>query len=356
MEAMVIQKACLSIKKKQVYKMVVVNHWENGELENHQNRYLEIRQWRDEHIHEVCEDPIALNGFHDRLMKTTVHKAIEKIESEFGPAPAHFAVFIMGSGGRSEQSIWSDQDHGIIFSGNGDFQSYFLKLGIEISNGLHVVGYEFCDGKVMSSNPKWCHSIEAWERQISDWLNEASWESLRYFSTFFDSRVLIGDDSFLGRLKELAFQHLKKEPYLYIRLLENISHMKKGLGILGQFLPDSFGKETGSINMKEVIFFPYVNSLRLLSLKEEILSPSTLTRFQQLPNSYDHIKQYQYSFEKLLTLRLYFKKHSTSYEDVHLLQVDSLTKSEKQELKQIMKKGYKLFAETKHIIHKGCSL
>jgi CBS domain-containing protein len=334
--------------------MVAVNPSDNGEKE-HLNRYLEIRQWRDEHIHEVLEDPIALNGFHDRVMKTTVHQAIKTVESEFGPAPAHFAVFIMGSGGRSEQSIWSDQDHGIIFAGNEDMKSYFLHVGTEISNGLHVVGYEYCDGKVMSSNPKWCRSIDAWEAQISDWLNEASWVSLRYFSTFFDSRVLIGDDSFLVRLKELALQHLKKEPYLYTRLLENISHVKKGLGILGQFLPDSFGKETGCINMKEVIFFPYVNSLRLLALKEEILSPSTLTRFQQLPDHYRSIKQYQSSFEKLLRLRLYFKKDSASYEDVHLLHVDTLTKSEKHELKQIMKNGYKLFSQTKHMIQKGCS-
>lgn len=352
---MVIQKACLSIKKKRVYKMVVVNHSDNDEFEAYINCYLEMRQWRDKHIHKVWENPIALNQFHDMLIKTTVQKAIEKVESELGPAPAHFAFFIMGSGGRSEQSIWSDQDHGIIFAGNEGFKSYFLRMGEEISNGLSVVGYELCDGKVMSSNPKWCNSVASWEQQISNWLNEASWESLRYFSTFFDSRVLIGEDGFLLRLKEFAFNHLRKDPYLYIRLFENIRHMKKGLGILGQFLPDSFGKETRCINMKEVIFFPYINSLRLLSLKEGIFNPSTLARFQQLPNRYTNIKKYQVDFEKLLHLRLYFKKQSKSYEDVHLLNVDYLAKSEKQELKQIMKHGYRLFNETKHIINKGCS-
>lgn len=335
--------------------MAVVNHSENMELEEFKNHYLKIRQWRDEHIHEVCEDSKALNDFHDKLIKTTVQKAIEKVESELGPAPAHFAFFIMGSGGRSEQSIWSDQDHGIIFDGKDEFKSYFLYLGNEISDGLHVVGYEYCDGKVMSSNPKWCNSMDGWKKQIGDWLNEASWETLRYFSTFFDSRVLLGEAGFLKKLKELAFHKLKNEPYLYIRLLENISHMKKGIGILGQLLPDSYGKEAGSMNMKAVIFFPYVNSLRLLALKEEITAPSTLTRFQLLPDSYMNIKKYQSSFERLLYLRLYYKKYSKSYDDVHFLNIDSLTKSEKQELKRIMKNGYKLFAETKDIIRKGCS-
>jgi CBS domain-containing protein len=355
MEVMVTQKICLRIKKKQVHKMVVTNHSENGDSEEHVNRYLEMREWREKHIHNACDNPTVLNQFHDRLMKETVQKAIEKIESELGPAPAHFAFFIMGSAGRSEQAIWSDQDHGIIFAGGEESKPYFLKLGIEISNGLSVVGYERCDGKVMASNPKWCNSMNAWEQQIGGWLKEASWESLRYFSTFFDSRVLLGDDCFLSKLKELAFQHLREEPYLYIRLLENISHIKKGIGILGQLLPNSSGKETGYINMKEVILFSYVNSLRLLSLKEEILAPSTLTRFQQLSNDYKDIKKYQLDFEKLLKFRLYYKKYSKSYADVHFLKITSLSKSEKQELKQIMKNGYKLFAETKNIIIRGCS-
>lgn len=355
MEAMDIQKACLNQVKKQVHNMTVVNFPEYRELGEHSNRYQEIRQWRNEHIHEVWDHSIALNEFHDKLIKTTVQISIEKVESELGPAPAHFAFFVMGSGGRSEQAVWSDQDHGIIFAGNEDCTSYFLQLGTEISFGLNIVGYEFCDGKVMSSNPKWCRSIAAWEQQIIDWLDEASWESLRYFSTFFDSRVLIGNISFLNGLKKLSFTILKEDPHLYIRLLENISHMKKGLGVLGQLLPNSTGKVTGSINMKAVIFFPYVNSLRLLALKEEIIAPSTIARFEQLPSHYINIKKYQSSFEKLLQLRLYYKKHSKSYEDVHLLIVDSLTKPEKQELKQIMKKGYKLFDETKEIIRKGCS-
>lgn len=355
MEAMGTLKVCQSIKGEQVREMVVTSHSENDELDGQMNHYFEIRQLRNAHIHKVWDDPIALNQFHDTLIKATVQKAIKKIESEFGAAPAHFTFFIMGSGGRSEQSIWSDQDHGIIFKGEEIIKPYFLTLGKEISQGLYEVGYEFCDGRVMSSNPRWCHSMNTWKEQVINWLDEASWESLRYFSTFFDSKVIIGDDQDLLELKEMALEKLKGEPLLLNRLYENISHIKKGIGILGQLLPNTKGKETGSINIKEVIFFPYVNSLRLLSIKEGILEPSTLARFQQLPDSYSKIKVYQYSFLRLLHLRLHYKKNANSYEDVHFLDIHTLKKSEKHELKQIMKNGYRLLTETKEIIHKGCS-
>lgn len=352
---MVTQKACLKTEKKQVHNMIAKNHPENSQLEEPNSHYHELRKWRNEHIQDVLDDPNALNEFHDQLMKTAVQTAIKKVESELGPAPAHFAFFLMGSGGRSEQSVWSDQDHGIIFSGDEANKAYFLKIGEEIAVGLDIVGYDACDGWVMASNKKWCNSIEVWEQQITDWLEEASFDSMRYFSTFFDSRVLIGDPSYLRRLKEHAFIYLKESPHLLNRFVDNISHLKKGLGILGQFLPDTFGKESGNINMKEVIFFPYVNSMRVLALKEQILATPTLARFQQLPNRYSQIKQYESDFKRLLDLRLHLKKDAACYDEVHFLNIGSLTKSEKKELKQIMKHGYKLFAEAKEIIKKGCS-
>lgn len=334
--------------------MVVINHSEKSEIDEEMNSYLEIKQLRDKNIHKYSDDYHALNNFHDKLMKKTVQIAIEKVESEVGSAPAHFAFFTMGSSGRSEQSMWSDQDHGLIFAGNEQMKPYFLQLGTEISKGLYVVGYEYCDGKVMASNSKWCHSISAWELQLRDWLDEASWETLRYFSTFYDSRVLAGEEDVLQILKEISIKKLKEEPYLYIRLLDNISHVKKGIGILGQFLPDTYGKEAGRLNIKESIFFPYVNSIRLLALKEGILEPSTLSRFEKLPLGYSNIFGYQSNFKRLLELRISLKRDANDYEDGHFLTLDALTKSEKRELKQIMKNAYKLFRETKEIIRKGC--
>lgn len=230
--------------------MASVNQFEYRQLVEHTKSYREIRQWRDEHIQKVWDDSKKLNECHDMVMKATVQKAIGKIESEYGPAPAHFTFFLTGSGGRSEQLIWSDQDHGLIFAGEEVAQPYFLQLGKEISSGLNIVGYKFCDGNVMASNPKWCHSVEEWKKQICDWLSMASFETLRYFTTFFDARALVGDPDAVNSLKDYAFQKLKEEPYLYVRLLDNISHVKKGIGVLGQLLPSLEGKNHAQLNLK----------------------------------------------------------------------------------------------------------
>ncbi|MCT2536127.1 DUF294 nucleotidyltransferase-like domain-containing protein [Aquibacillus koreensis] len=320
------------------------------------NNYTEINEWRQDKIVRVMTDHQKLNELHDSIIENTVKVAMKKVQSELGNPPAPFAFFLMGSAGRFEQSVLSDQDHGIIYQSHDEScQSYFLTLGAEITNGLSETGYELCDGQVMASNPLWCKSIRQWEEQIVDWMEDSSWKSLRHFSTFFDSRVMFGETSFLTEIKNYAFMILNEQPRLYKRLVENVDFVKKGIGVFGQLLPEQYGEESGAIKLKQTTFFPYVNALRLLALKENILEPSTLKRFEQLPVSLQSFQSYEKDFRRLLDFRLQHRKHAQSYKDVHLIQINSLNREEKQTLKQLMKKGYKLFDETKTIIEKECS-
>ncbi|UTW69623.1 hypothetical protein KHA80_00335 [Anaerobacillus sp. HL2] len=43
----------------------------------------------------ISSDQMKLNSFHDELMKKVVYVAQQKVESEWGPSPTHFA-FVMG--------------------------------------------------------------------------------------------------------------------------------------------------------------------------------------------------------------------------------------------------------------------
>lgn len=72
----------------------------------------------------ISTDHEKLNLFHDELIKKTVQLAMEKVQGDWGDPPAPFAFFLMGSAGRFEQSVWSDQDHGIIFAGSPSCKSY----------------------------------------------------------------------------------------------------------------------------------------------------------------------------------------------------------------------------------------
>jgi DNA polymerase III epsilon subunit-like protein len=176
--------------------------------------YQSLKEFRNRKIIELAVDSHQLNLFNDQLMQKVIQIAIERTKNERGDPPTSFAFFVMGSAGRLEQGICSDQDHGIIFAEDStESRSYFQLLGNEITHGLHTLGYELCDGNVMCSNPRWCKSELSWQEQLNHWTRMDSWESIRHLLIFFDARVLVGSTDYIQRSKEYrttTSEHLLK--------------------------------------------------------------------------------------------------------------------------------------------------
>ncbi|MEH7011648.1 DUF294 nucleotidyltransferase-like domain-containing protein [Neobacillus niacini] len=316
--------------------------------------YLEIRRFRDDQIIWVSRNHLQLNQLHDEIINRVITVSVKEIEERCGPLPCPFTFFMMGSAGRFEQSVWSDQDHGIIYQRQGtEIMDYFLALGKEISHGLQLAGYEYCDGAVMASNPLWCKSLSEWRRQLANWSIDSNWQSIRQLLIFIDGRSLYGEASFLENLKIEVYQTIKNENLLK-KVLDNTLHLKKGIGVLGQILVETHGPHSGSLNIKEKALFPYVNAIRLLAIKGNILETSTLSRLKKLSKvELPSIKKelYKQQFLKLLNLRLSLSKPD-NYENSHYLPVASLSKKQKEEVKEILKNGAALYRYVRNLVEK----
>jgi CBS domain-containing protein len=320
--------------------------------------YEAIKKWKDEHIHQFELDNEGLNDFHDEMMRSASKLALLHLEEKYGAPPCNFSWFVMGSGGRVEQGIISDQDHGLIYEDdNGDASSYFKKLGEELSNGLHHIGYPYCEGKIMSSNPLWCKSIVDWKSQLYYWMEDKSWESIRYLQIFYDSRSIVGKSEYVKELKQYIFKYQEQNHKLLQRFMDNIQHIKHSVGPLGQIYVESSGKYEGCIDLKKSAFLPYVNSIRLLAIKEGLIETSTLARIDRLCEFDAYQKEllhYKRNFEKLLEYRCFLFTNAATYDDVHYLKIRDLSKSEKREIKNILKDGKKLHQYVQGIMDKGC--
>jgi CBS domain-containing protein len=138
------------------------------------NRFEQI-----EKIHEAL--PPIIQGFINsgaksrnvnRLITTISDAILRKIIrfsiDEKGSPPVDFVFMIMGSEGRSEQTLKTDQDNAIIYQDvpNDDDQpavhAYFLELGEMICSRLDRAGYDFCKGGIMAQNEKWCQPLSRW--------------------------------------------------------------------------------------------------------------------------------------------------------------------------------------------------
>lgn len=314
--------------------------------------YQEVRQLRNQQIKEFSFDHFKLNQLHDHIMTQVVKIAIDNIKEKYGSPPAPFSFFVMGSAGRFEQAVWSDQDHGIIYEETDSAaENYFLHLGKEISEGLYQAGYEFCRGGVMAGNTAWCKSRKNWHQQITNWISESSWEAIRNLLILIDSRSLYGEAEYLHQLKKSLFQAIQKEN-MYQRIFENTMYFQKGVGILGQFLVEEYGKNAGTLNLKEKVLFPFVNAIRFLAVKENIIESPTLVRLDKLsakllPNKDIYVSQ----FLLLLNYRLLYGNHK-DYETGHFLSIGKLSKVEKKELREIIKTATSLCQYVRRLVEK----
>jgi CBS domain-containing protein len=279
-----------------------------------------------------------LNERHDEVMRGVVKDAIVSMESGYGLLPARFSFLLMGSAGRREQSILSDQDHALLHDGTEEDTKYFLELGRRITAGLTENGYSLCEGRVMASEPRWCRTVDSMKEQVLDWVREGTWEGVRHALILFDARPLTGSGQGIREIKEALFQLLREDPETRERILSNTSFRMRRKNIFGQILTD----QHGYFDFKETVLFPYVNSARTGAVLEGITAVSTLERMEELGYTFPSMQPAAPSFQDALAFRHKKCRTKKFYEEVHLVHAPSLDRGEKRKVKEWMNEGSRL--------------
>ncbi|PKO00942.1 MAG: hypothetical protein CVU42_02160 [Chloroflexi bacterium HGW-Chloroflexi-4] len=258
-----------------------------------------------ESSHNVRHATSMLSSIYDASTERLINFALE----EFGPPPTPFAFIGMGSQGRQEPTLVTDQDNGIIYMASAEHQPYFLALGERISQGLDAIGASYCDGKVMASNPAWCKPLEAWKRDFNLRINNPEAQQMVDLSIFFDFRLIHGDMQLVQDLRKhlsLSLQDRHDFFHLFAKQAQKFKAPTRGIssGLLGIGSVDSGERE---INLKDLIM-PIVNFARLYALKNNIQQTNTLERMSILAErgiiSTNTCDEMSTTYEYVLLMRL----------------------------------------------------
>ena len=240
-------------------------------------------------IHSVVD---VLNDLHDALIARTIELAeAEMARLGHGAPPVPYAYLLFGSGGRSEQTLNSDQDSGLVYAdpaNDGQVEAcrgYFAQLAEIIVRSLVTIGYPPCEGNVIASNADWCLSLSEWESRIDRWFAEPNWENVRYLLIAADGRPISGNLSLGERLKDRFFNDMLGNPVIARRMLDNTLRHKVLLGVFGQLLRERYGDDAGSLDIKYGAYIPMVNAFRLMALGSGIRETSTLRRISALQHA-----------------------------------------------------------------------
>jgi len=245
----------------------------------------------------------------DAATERLVHMAI----ADLGPPPASFAFIAMGSQGRQEQTLVTDQDNGIIFSPSAaadlsQVSDYFLRLGKQVCDGLNRAGYPHCRGGVMASNPRWCRSLPDWVAGFKEWVHKSTPQEVMELSIFFDFRTVYGDTELTYELRRAIYAALIDEPAFFHHFAQNALQFKPPFRLLGNiYLSGGATEHAGEINLKDAMM-PMVGFARLYALRHQINQTHTLERIEALsdrnlilPSSRDEIVA---AYDFLMQLRL----------------------------------------------------
>jgi CBS domain-containing protein len=222
---------------------------------------------------------------------TTVSEAILKkiivfALDEMPPPPAKFVFMVLGSEGRQEQTLKTDQDNAIIFedvpdSSHDEVMTYFLSLGEKVCNWLNEAGYDFCKGGVMAKNPQWCQPLARWKKYFSEWIHTAAPEALLQASIFFDFRGAYGDMNLIGKLRKHLLASLDEWPGFFRHMTENALYFTPPIGFFRNFLVETKGEHRDTFNIKAAMQ-PVVDYARIYALKHKIKETNTFERINML--------------------------------------------------------------------------
>ena len=225
----------------------------------------------------------VITKLYDRLVSRCIDLALLSLKKEGREVPAPFCFYQMGSSGRAEQFLLTDQDHFIVYEESGshqDNEAYFSRLGEETVRLLEKAGYVRCKGKMMASERNWRGSIGHWQDRLRMWSIQSTNDHLLLAQNFFSYRFVYGDhllnDKFEAKIKD---QLLRSKIFLYRLTQVEKEHQ---IPSLEQPVRSLFRLERKQVDMKKEILFPYHHSLQILSLLHGIVSGTPIERIEQL--------------------------------------------------------------------------
>lgn len=243
---------------------------------------------------------------------TITERVIERVIKEIGPAPAKFVFFVMGSEGRGELTLKTDQDNAIIYEDKANehrekTREYFLDFAARVSTALDRIGIDFCEGELMAMNPKWTHSLSHWKRNYDEWISAASQETAMKYTTFFDCRAIYGEIGLLNQLKEYMGILVEKAPErFFISLGHNALQYEPPITFFRKIRTEDVDGEK-QLNLKKTMR-PLVDLARVYALKYNILETSTIRRIERLKEkgvfTEKEVQELTHAFEYLMSLRL----------------------------------------------------
>ena len=264
---------------------------------------------------------------------------------EQGTPPCEFAFMVMGSEGRMEQTLFTDQDNAIVFEDLGsegldNAYKYFYELGKQVSHNLNIIGYNLCKGEVMASNSKWVQPLSVWKEYFLTWINTGDPQDILDASIFFDFRSVYGSEEIINDLRMHVNVALENKSVFFYHLAQSVFKFKPPVNLFGNIVGNSTSDDKINVDIKKILM-PIVGFIRIYALHNKLTETNSLERARQLflkevinPEIY---KELVLAYNYLMQLRFRFQAKNIAQNKLpdNIVDVKGLTHIEVATLKKV---------------------
>jgi CBS domain-containing protein len=273
-----------------------------------------------------------------------VKRAVELSILEMGSPPTRFGYFVVGSQGRKEQLLVSNQNSFLVFEDvttekYRDVKDYFLKLAKRTTSILEKVGFDLPENGLVANNLFNCKSLTEWKNNYFNWINTPGENTNDINSAFFDFDLAFGDQKIEDILSESIFDKINSKILFFDFLGNNALKKPIPLNFFKKFNLEEFGEHKGKFDIKSRAISPLVDAARLLALNFSIKNiNNTYLRFKQLAIvDTKHAEIYLNCADAFLILSKFRTKEGLKNDSSgQYINLDELNKLDKEKLKSAL--------------------
>jgi CBS domain-containing protein len=183
----------------------------------------------------------------------------------------------MGSEGRREQIVKTDQDNALIIRDGFEID------GIEaiteaFSAALSEFGYPPCPGGIMLSRPLWRQPLSGFRASLAEWIHGADPEGPMNLAIFLDAAPVAGDAGLLAEARDAVDRMLSGSDTFHARFAAAVEQF----GSEGGWWARLRGQSAAEVDLKKLGIFPIVHGVRSLALQYRVRALGTADRLKAL--------------------------------------------------------------------------
>lgn len=212
-------------------------------------------------------------------------RIIALMESQEGiRLPEGAAYLVLGSEGRGEQTLRTDQDSAIIHAdGLGSAElAQIERFSVRLVEALEQIGVPRCPGDTMASNPQWRHSLTKWKELVEQWITVPKPENMVNFGMFQDFRTIHGDPGLEAKLRAHLLETVQRCTLFFPYMARHIVRFPPPVGMFGHIRVERRGEHRGEVDLKKAGIFAVTEAASLLALEIGITGGSTWAKLELL--------------------------------------------------------------------------